>query len=247
RFFDDPVRGERLFATGDLGRYLPDGSIAILGRSDFQIKINGYRIEAGEVESRLVSIAEIKQAAVVRQPGARGDRLVAHLAPAGDQRPADEAIRAELRRYLPEYMLPSTVLWHDSLPLTKNGKLDRAKLGTVPVEAARRGPAGGSSGVAPAGELETRLAQLWAGVLKCPVGELTSDGNFYAIGGDSLAAARILTGMRKQFGISLTLDRFFEVDTIASMAGFLHQALAADDRALVTDEPSPATDRVGAR
>src|SRR4029077_20791052 len=79
RFRFDETRGMRLYRTGDLSRYLPDGSIDIAGRSDFQIKINGYRIEAGEIETRLASIGAVKQAAVVRQAGARGDRLVAHL------------------------------------------------------------------------------------------------------------------------------------------------------------------------
>src|SRR6185503_18070295 len=92
RFFDDPVRGERIFRTGDLGRYLPDGSIAILGRSDFQIKLNGYRIEAGEVETQLVAMPSIAQAVVVRQSGARGDRLVGHLVAAGADRPSEDEI-----------------------------------------------------------------------------------------------------------------------------------------------------------
>ena len=102
RFRTDERRGERLYRTGDLGRYLPDGDIEILGRSDFQIKVNGYRIEAGEVETRLVGLDMVKQAAVVRQDGARGDRLVAHLAAAGDARPGIEEIRAQLRVHLPD-------------------------------------------------------------------------------------------------------------------------------------------------
>ncbi|MDQ2956506.1 MAG: amino acid adenylation domain-containing protein, partial [Actinomycetota bacterium] len=225
RFFSDERRGERLFRTGDLGRYLPDGTIAILGRSDFQIKINGYRIEAGEVETRLVGIAEIKQAAVVRQAGARGDRLVAHLAAAGASRPADEAIRTQLREYLPEYMLPSAMLWHESLPLTRNGKIDRSKLIAEQLPVA--GAAGHSAGSGPANEIEKELTGVWAAVLKCSDSELELEGSFYAVGGDSLAAARILTGVRKHFGISITLDRFFEVDTIRTMAAHIAAARQA--------------------
>ena len=101
RFFDDPERGERLYRTGDIGRYLPNGEIAILGRSDFQIKVNGYRIEAGEVETRLAALAAISQAAVVGQTGAHGARLVAHLVPeraAAGRRPACPASRRSARR-----------------------------------------------------------------------------------------------------------------------------------------------------
>ncbi len=140
RFWLDQTRGERLYRTGDLGRYLPDGSIDITGRSDFQIKVNGYRIEAGEVETRLAAIGAVKQAAVVRQAGARGDRLVAHLVPAGDVRPADDEIRTALREHLPDYMTPSSVVWHDSLPLTRNGKVDRGSLAALPPAPGTTGP-----------------------------------------------------------------------------------------------------------
>jgi len=221
RFFDDPIRGERIFRTGDLGCYLPDGTIAITGRSDFQIKINGYRIEAGEIETRLTGIPAIKQAVVVRQSGSHGDRLVAHLVAAGADRPSEEEIRGELREYLPEYMLPSVLHWRDSLPLTRNGKVDRDALGRQaapePDRAARRQQG-------PASELEQRLAALWASVLRCEVG---LDDNFYAASGDSLAAARILTGVRKQFGVGITLDRFFEVGTIRAMSAAVEAAVKA--------------------
>jgi non-ribosomal peptide synthetase component F/acyl carrier protein len=287
RFWFDPGRGERLFRTGDLGRYRPDGSIEIAGRSDFQIKVNGYRIEAGEVETRLTSIAAVKQAAVVKQAGARGDRLVAHLVPAGDARPSEAELRATLREYLPDYMTPSSVIWHDSLPLTRNGKVDRGRLitlipaagttgsGTGPAETgwaaadlggtglagadlagaglAGTGPAGtglagtglagadpagtGLAGTGPAGragtgpahagpppgsgthpELEQALATLWSSVLRLPPASITPASDFYDLGGDSLAGARVFTGIRKQFGVSITLDRLYELRVLHVMA-----------------------------
>ena len=223
RFFDDPVRGERIFRTGDLGRYLPDGTIAILGRSDFQIKLNGYRIEAGEVETQLVGIPAIKQAAVVRQSGARGDRLVAHLAAAGADRPSEDEIRTALREQLPEYMLPSVLYWHDSLPLTRNGKIDRNRLSEQQLPG-DDGPGRGEQG--PITELQQQVAALWATVLRCRAEELELDRDFYAAAGDSLAAARILTGVRRQFGVGITLDRFFEVATIRTMAARIESGLA---------------------
>ena len=229
RFFDDPVRRERIFRTGDLGRYLPDGTIAIMGRSDFQIKINGYRIEAGEVETQLTAIPAVKQAVVVRQSGSHGDRLVAHLVAAGADRPGEEQIRAALREQLPEYMLPSLVQWHDQLPLTRNGKLDRASMETLAM------PSAGSAALdqqQPATGLQRQLVALWASVLRCPADELGLDDNFYAAAGDSLAAARILTGVRKQFGVGITLDRFFEVDTIRAMATHIESALGQQPASL---------------
>ncbi|HET9894395.1 MAG TPA: amino acid adenylation domain-containing protein [Streptosporangiaceae bacterium] len=212
RFWLDEARGERLYRTGDLGRYLPDGSIDITGRSDFQIKVNGYRIEAGEVETRLAAIAAVKQAAVVRQAGARGDRLVAHLVAAGDTRPTDDEIKVALREHLPEYMTPSSVIWHDSLPLTRNGKVDRGKLaGLVPA-------APGQAGTANPTEIENHLITLWSSVLKVPAETVGPDSDFYDLGGDSLAGARIFTGVRKQFGVSMTLDRLHELRLLRVMA-----------------------------
>ncbi|HWF79286.1 MAG TPA: amino acid adenylation domain-containing protein [Streptosporangiaceae bacterium] len=213
RFWFDESRGTRLYRTGDLGRYLPDGSIDIVGRSDFQIKVNGYRIEAGEVETRLAAIGAVKQAAVVRQAGARGDRLVAHLVPAGDARPTDDEIAVVLREHLPDYMTPSSVVWHDCLPLTRNGKVDRAKLIAVAPASA---PSRIRSGEHP--EIEAKLIELWASVLRLPTASIEPDSDFYELGGDSLAGARVFTGIRKQFGTTITLDRLYELRQLHVMA-----------------------------
>ena len=220
RFGYDERRGERLLRTGDLGRYLPDGSIDILGRSDFQIKVNGYRIEAGEVETRLAAIAEIKQAVVVRQQGAGGDRLVAHLVPAGDLRPDAEQVRQALRQHLPGYMLPSAVVWHESLPLTRNGKVDRARLAATAPQPAQAPGAGAGQ----AAGLQRELAGLWAPLLGVSAGDISPDTDFYDLGGDSLAAARIFTVVRKRFGVGITLDQLHEVRTVREMAAFVAAA-----------------------
>ena len=229
RFWFDEARRERLYRTGDLGRYLPDGTIDIAGRSDFQIKVNGYRIEAGEVETRLAAIEAVKQAAVVRQAGARGDRLVAHLVAAGDVRPSDEEIRVALREHLPDYMTPSSVFWHDHLPLTRNGKVDRGRLtGLTPAaERAGQGPLSASSRPGEHSELESRLIELWASVLRLPAASIAADSDFYDLGGDSLAGARIFTGIRKQFGVSITLDRLYDLRHPYAMAAALAEAGAA--------------------
>jgi len=230
RFWWDERRGERLFRTGDLGWYLPDGNISIGGRSDFQIKINGYRIEAGEVETRLTAIDEVKEAVVVAQPAARGGRLIAHLVPAGDARPAAANIRQALREYLPDYMTPSAVIWHESLPLTSNGKVDRAGLTAMPAlnpEAA----AGAGATAAPhpgrASELERQLIELWGAVLRIPPAAIDTGSDFYDLGGDSLAAAQIFTRVRKQLGVSLTLERLHEVRTVRALAACVAAGRAA--------------------
>jgi pyochelin synthetase len=227
RFCYDERLGELLYRTGDLGRYLPDGNIDILGRSDFQIKVNGYRIEAGEVETRLTAVADIKQAVVVRQPGAEGDRLVAHLVPAGDTRPGLDQIRPALHEHLPGYMMPSAIVWHDSLPLTRNGKVDRARL-TVMMPSATMSHTTASPGTAAptgaTGALRRQVAELWASVLRVPAADIGLATDFYDLGGDSLAAARIFTAVRKQFGVGMTLDQLYQVSTIERMAGFIATA-----------------------
>ncbi len=233
RFWSDQRLGERLYRTGDLGRYLPDGNIDITGRSDFQIKVNGYRIEAGEVETRLAAIDVVKQAVVVRQTAARGDRLVAHLVPAGDARPTQEEIKLALREHLPDYMTPSAVVWHESLPLTRNGKVDRGKLIALVPETAAAGTGGGPAGpgaAARTGEAtatERDLIEVWASVLHVPPESIGPDSNFLDLGGDSLAAARVFTRVRKQFGVSITLDRLFDMRTVATMAAVIEAGQAA--------------------
>ncbi|MFI7546978.1 amino acid adenylation domain-containing protein [Actinoplanes sp. NPDC049599] len=211
-----------LYRTGDLGRYLPDGSIEILGRSDFQIKINGYRIEAGEIEARLVGLAAVKQAVVVRTSGAHGDRLVAHLVAAGTARPTLGELREQLAVQLPDYMIPSGVAWHESLPLTRNGKVDRGRLAeTAPAAEPAAEPApgaapAGSGPALPADSVEAELAQLWAGILRVPT--VAPEASVYDLGGDSLAAARILTEVRKHFGVTIPLEQMYEVRTVRLLA-----------------------------
>ncbi|WP_228979337.1 non-ribosomal peptide synthetase [Streptomyces sp. DH12] len=217
RFFADAARGERMYRTGDLGRYLPDGEIAILGRSDFQIKVNGYRIEAGEVETRLVAVDGVAKAVVAGVPGARGDRLVAHVVPAGAERPSPAVLRTALRADLPDYMVPSVFVWHDELPLTRNGKVDRARLARSPVDGEEPAPAGAADADGgPADDTERALARIWASVLRREGVGVHDD--LASLGGDSIAAARILSAVRKEFGVTLTLDRFVELETIRAMA-----------------------------
>ncbi|MFD0305218.1 amino acid adenylation domain-containing protein [Streptomyces sp. NPDC127119] len=227
KFFFDRRRGVRLYRTGDLGRYLPSGEIDILGRADFQIKVNGYRIEAGEVETRLVALPGVRQAVVVRQPASRGDRLVAHVVPSeqdqpvpdGERRRRADALRTALRDQLPEYMIPSAVVWHDSLPLTVNGKVDRSQLtaGDLPEAKTVR-----SGDTAPAEGIERELSELWARVLKVP--EVDALTPLTDLGADSLAAARILVGVRKQYKVTIPLSELVRVNSVRAMAARIRGA-----------------------
>ena len=226
RFFHDAGRDERLYRTGDIGRYRPDGDIEILGRSDNQLKVNGYRIEAGEVETRLAAIGAVRQAVVVRQEGANGARLAAHLVPAADVRPPyqawEQALRDRLATQLPDYMIPSSFTWHERLPLTSNGKVDRGALAStapVPRPRAVSRPGGVRS------DTEQALAALWASVLGLP--DVGPDDRFTELGGDSIAAARVVTGVRKRYGVAIPMHRLAEVDTVAAMAAYVEAQAAA--------------------
>lgn len=232
RFRHDTRRGERLYQTGDIGRYLPDGSIEILGRVDHQIKVNGHRIEAGEVETRLVAIDSVRQAVAVRQESARGSRLVAHLVSAGGTRAADESLRQELRIHLPDYMIPASFVWHENLPLTRNGKIDRGKLTAAPTRPNAVGQGGNGpaspNGDVPASELEQTIATLWASALAVP--SVTAEANFAALGGDSIAAATIVTAIRKRYGVTVPLHRLPEVATVRAMAAYVKTIRAGRDQ-----------------
>lgn len=211
-----------LYRTGDLGRYLPDGSIEILGRSDFQIKINGYRIEAGEIEAHLIALPAVRQAVVVRGGGTFGDRLVAHLTAAGPVQPALGELREQLAADLPDYMIPTALVWHEALPLTGNGKVDRGQLvETHPVtDLTVRPPLEVQSeerqSVLPADSIEAELALLWSRILKVPTVGL--DADMYDIGGNSLVAARILAEVRKHFAVTIPLEQMYEVRTVRLLA-----------------------------
>lgn len=218
RFVVDERRGERLYRTGDLGRYLPDGTIDIVGRRDHQLKVNGYRIEAGEIETHLSAWPEIGDAVVLRQESAGGDRLVAHLVEADGTRPGDDELRANLAAHLPAYMVPSEFVWHRQLPLSRNGKVDRAALARLAATVAR--PRQASD--APASESARAMAELWGSVLG--VAGVHVDDNFFDLGGHSIAAARIVTAVRKQFGVPVPLQRLPEVITPRAMAEFVDAA-----------------------
>ncbi|MFI8417128.1 non-ribosomal peptide synthetase [Serratia sp. NPDC078593] len=217
RYPVDADSGQRFFRTGDLGRYLPNGDIDILGRVDLQIKINGYRIEAGEVENVLTAQPDIAQAAVVAAKDAQGDVLVAHLVAEGN-RPTLGELRQRISPLLPDYMIPAQAIWHDALPLNRNQKVDRKALAQIPL---RTEMAGGVESAPVQGDIARKLQTLWQEVLACDAIGIEQD--FFSLGGNSLKALRILTSVRKTFGVAMPLESVYQFNTVQAMASQIVQ------------------------
>ena len=212
-FVPDAISGKpgRLYRSGDLARIRRNGEIEVLGRIDRQIKIHGCRIEPGEIEAALRDQAGVADAAVV----ARDGRLAAFVVAHGERAGLVPALRSALGERLPSYMLPSHLETLDRLPLTANGKLDRAELERRIGSAAA--PAGRSR--APQGTLEEGLAEIWEEVLDVP--RIGADGNFFELGGDSLHAVQVMVRARERIGREVPLRQLFAAPTIAGLARLL--------------------------
>lgn len=204
--------GERLYRTGDYGRYRPDGAIEFLGRRDDQVKVGGHRVELGEIESALTDLPQLRVALVTAARNAVGGRrLVAYCVPSGETAPEASALQAALERVLPAYMVPRCyVLLPGGLPLTANGKIDRAALPAPPHE-----PDGAEALAAPRGAAERTVAATWCAVLGRD--EVGREVNFFELGGDSLLAIRALARL-SDAGIRLTPAQFFAAPTVAAQA-----------------------------
>jgi amino acid adenylation domain-containing protein/non-ribosomal peptide synthase protein (TIGR01720 family) len=210
RFVPDPWRhGARVFRTGDQARFRPDGRLDFLGRLDSQVKVRGYRIELGDVEAALASHPGVAQAVVV----ARDGQLVGYLVGAPGAPASVAGLRAHLSQRLPGYMIPARFAALDKVPLTPNGKVDRKALpADVDVGAAI------GTGVAyrpPEGAAETTLARVWQDLLG--VRQVGRDDNFFARGGDSLIAVRMVS-QAGQAGLRLTTKQVFQHQTLAELA-----------------------------
>ncbi len=207
---------ENLFFTGDLGRRGSDGCLFHHGRKDSQVKIRGYRVDPTEIEAALLDIDGVKAAAVAGWNHAPGnERLVAYIVPAGAHIPAATELRRLLGDKLPDYMLPSTFITLDALPLTATGKVDRRALPSP----GRTRPALKSPFVGPRTPLEEKLAQLWAGVLG--LDEVGVHDGFLDLGGDSLMATQVVSRVLTQFHARVSLRALFDAPTVADMAALL--------------------------
>ena len=222
RFIADPFddgQGGRLYRTGDLVRWLADGRLEYLGRLDHQVKVRGFRVELGEIESSLLAQPGVREAVVVARGAAGATRLVAYVSPDGGTLDV-QALKVALLRELPDHMVPSAIVPMQALPLNANGKIDRAALPEPVVEALPRDEA-----QAPAGEVEVTLARLWAEVLGS--GPVARDAHFFELGGHSLLATQLVSRVRQAFGRQVALAMVFERPVLSDFARGL-EALVAD-------------------
>ena len=221
KFVPDPFSSEpnaRMYKTGDLAQYRPDGNIEFRGRTDHQVKIRGYRVELGEIESLLDKHPCVREAVVEVRESASGDKcLVAYVVPSSTPPPTAGDLRAFVKQTLPEYMVPSAFVELREMPLTPNGKIDRRALPAPersvlwPEEEPR----------APRDRLESQLVAIWEEVLGIrPIGV---QQNFFDLGGHSLLAVRLVHRVGKALGKNLPIATLLEAPTVERLAGFLRQ------------------------
>ena len=230
RFIVHPQTGERLYKTGDLGRWMPDGNIEFLGREDFQVKIHGHRIELGEIETALLKNPAVAEAAVIAAGDGRGSgkHLLACVVCRTDDggANADDPVAAEadrkrrlmefLQAYLPEYMIPKHYVFLERMPLTTNGKVDRQVLNSYQIT-----DAAASEYAAPQNELQAAIARLWAEVLG--IERVGIHDGFFDLGGDSLKVIMLKNRLKQELARDIPLMMIYKYLTIETFARYLEQ------------------------
>jgi acyl-CoA synthetase (AMP-forming)/AMP-acid ligase II/acyl carrier protein len=220
KFIDNPFGKGKIYKTGDLCRYLPDGNIEYIGRIDNQVKIRGFRIELGEIEATLNQYQKIKETVVIAREKENGEKengdkyLVAYLIV--DKSLEISEIREYLKQKLPDYMIPSGFVFLDKLPLTPNGKIDKKALPDYDYQDNRE-----NEYIPPSNEIEIKLAQIWQEVLNIENSGIND--NFFSLGGHSLLATQIVSRIRNNLGVELPLRNLFEYPTIKQLGDRLSQ------------------------
>jgi amino acid adenylation domain-containing protein len=242
KFMPNPfsnMPGTRLYKTGDVARYLPDGNVEFLGRLDNQVKLRGYRIELGEIETTLEYHPAIRQAVVLAREDTPDRRhLVAYCVPHHGCIPDIRELRSFLQTKLPDYMVPSVFMVLDALPLTPNGKVDRQAL---PAPDQERPPLS-EAFVAPSTLSQELLVGIWASVLK--VESVGIHDNFFALGGHSLLAVQVMSRLRKVFQVDVPLRVLFDAPTVAGLARHVEEVRRATQS--LPASPLKAVGREGA-
>lgn len=236
RFIPNPFSakaGARMYRTGDLARWLPNGNIEYLGRIDYQVKIRGFRIELGEIESVLNSYPAIQAAVVLtREDVNNGHQLVAYLVT--DKHPTQSQMRDYLSEKLPVYMIPSEFIAVSALPLTPNGKVDRQALLTMK---AQHLDTNEFEFIAPRTSTEIASASLWGEVLS--VQQVSIRDNFFALGGHSLAAMRLVVRIEQTFNLQLPMRDLFEHPTLEGFAQLIAEKLQTSSQTIAEIPPIP--------
>jgi len=205
KFIDDPFEhGEKLYKTGDIARWLPDGNIEYLGRVDHQVKIRGYRIELGEIEASLLKYETIKTAVVIDQGDEAGEKYLCAYVVTEKDIPIPE-VRAYLATKLPHYMIPQQLIPIHNIPLTQNGKIDRSKLPKL-------NTLGNSNYVPPRNEIDSSLIDIWSSILG--VNSIGINDNFFELGGHSLKGLKLFENIKRMFNVQLPLSLLFQKATI---------------------------------
>jgi nonribosomal peptide synthetase protein BlmIV len=226
-----PRSGERLYRTGDIARYRPSGDLEFLGREDLQVKVNGLRVELGEVEAALGGLAGVAACAVCAIGPARGDkRLAAYVVPEPGSDVDPGHLREGLRRQLPAYLVPTTFTAVASLPLTANGKVDRSALSDGAAAPAR-------STVDASDELTRSLCEAWQDALAVDV--VRPDDNFFSLGGTSLSGIRLVGRLQEAYGVKISLVRLYETPTVSELAAVIAQALTMTQAASAPQQLVP--------
>ncbi|TRU25538.1 MAG: amino acid adenylation domain-containing protein [Microcystis aeruginosa Ma_QC_B_20070730_S2] len=207
----------KLYKTGDLARYLPDGKIEYLGRIDNQVKIRGFRIELGEIEALLNQNQAVQSSCVIVREDNQGEKqLVAYVVLQPEINLTTNEIRQFLRAKLPDYMVPTAFVFLDTFPLTPNGKIDRRALPAPDLQ-------GQGEYIAPSNPIEEKMARIWAEVLKLQ--RVSIEDNFFELGGHSLLATQVISRLQETFEIVLPLRYLFEFPTIAQLSGVILKEL----------------------
>ncbi|MCF3609346.1 amino acid adenylation domain-containing protein, partial [Planktothrix agardhii 1033] len=212
----------RLYKTGDLARYLPDGNIEYLGRIDNQVKIRGFRIELGEIETVLNQHPQVQSSVIIAREDTPGNkRLVAYIVPQKETTPTPNELRQLLKEKLPEYMVPSAFVMLESLPLTPNGKIDRRAL-PAPEQSYERT----DKFILPRNPIEEILVTIWTEVLK--VKQVSINDNFFELGGHSLLATQLISRIRTNLQIEIPLRSLFAAPTIEELSQQIQQLQQQD-------------------
>ncbi|MEO9028660.1 MAG: amino acid adenylation domain-containing protein [Ktedonobacteraceae bacterium] len=228
RFVPDPFSSDpqaRMYKTGDLVRYLHDGTLEFWDRADFQVKILGIRIEIGEIEAALRNLAAVQEVVIVaREIGQSEKSLFAYIVAADEQRPTASSLRQSLRKTIPDYMIPTAFVFLNALPLSPNGKIDRTQLPAVRDEIEEAVNAQSTSLTM----MEELVLGVWSNVMKRK--HIGRHQNFFDLGGHSLLVIQVISRLKAITGIELHVKDVFEQPTVAQLAGFLEQLMRTGER-----------------